>query len=182
MTVLVVRHVIYLRLQRCAYSWTSCAITRCREIMTPQLSIVKTRFAKASLRPRCARHRSWRATCRLPNGCVGHSASQWLRWTLSYPIHETDRRAISSVWQNTHPLQAASQHQMLYLSTSNNVAIFVAPIHLPTDTSSVPLVWQSLDSRLRRYRSCSRPFLLDQVSNTVGDSWCSLEDRWLLHS
>ena len=72
---------------------TRCAITRCREIMTPQLSIVKTRFAKASLRPRCARHRSWNSTCRLPNGCVGHSATQWLRWTLSYPVHETDRRA-----------------------------------------------------------------------------------------
>ena len=54
--------------------------------MTPQLSIVKTRFAKASLRPRCARHRSWRATCRLPNACVGHSATQCLRWTLSYPM------------------------------------------------------------------------------------------------
>ena len=78
--------------------WTSCAITRCREIMTPQLSIVKTRFAKASLRPRCARHRSWHSTCRLPNrragtlsfpmvaldtqlpyGCVGHSATQFTR-------------------------------------------------------------------------------------------------------
>ena len=78
--------------------WTSCAITRCREIMTPQLSIVKTRFAKASLRPRCARHRSWGATCLFPNrragtlsypmlawdthrpnGCVGHSATQFTR-------------------------------------------------------------------------------------------------------
>ena len=28
--------------------------------------------------------------------------------------------------QNTHPLQAASQLQMLYLLTSNNLAIFVA--------------------------------------------------------
>ena len=56
---------------------TRCAITRCREIMTPQLSIVKTRFAKASLRPRCARHRSWRPTCKLPNRRAG---------TLSYPI------------------------------------------------------------------------------------------------
>ena len=82
---IVVLLVIYLSWRRCAYSWTSCAITRCREIMTPQLSIVKTRFAKASLRPRCARHRSWRATCRLPNGCVGHSASQWLRGSSSFP-------------------------------------------------------------------------------------------------
>ena len=56
---------------------TRCAITRCLEIMTPQLSIVKTRFAKASLRARCARHRSWRPTCKLPNRRAG---------TLSYPI------------------------------------------------------------------------------------------------
>ena len=61
--------------------WTSCAITRCREIMTPQLSIMKTRFAKASLRARCARHRSWRATCRLPNRRAG---------TLSFPIVALD--------------------------------------------------------------------------------------------
>ena len=66
-------------------SITRCAITRCREIMMPHLSIVKTRFAKASLRPRCARHRSWRATCQFPNGCVGHSATQWLRGSSSFP-------------------------------------------------------------------------------------------------
>ena len=54
---------------------TSCAITRCREIMTPQLSIVKTRFAKASLRPRCARHRSSYPPFQLPNACVGYSAT-----------------------------------------------------------------------------------------------------------
>ena len=65
---------------------TRCAITRCREIMTPQLSIKKTRFAKASLRPRCARHRSWRATCRLPNACVGYSPTQCLRGILTYPM------------------------------------------------------------------------------------------------
>ena len=65
---------------------TRCAITRCREIMTPQLSIVKTRFAKASLRPRCARHRSWGATCLFPNACVGHSATQCLRGILTYPM------------------------------------------------------------------------------------------------
>ena len=64
---------------------TRCAITRCREIMTPQLSIVKTRFAKASLRARCARHRSWRPPCQFPNGCVGHSATQCLRWSSSFP-------------------------------------------------------------------------------------------------
>ena len=65
---------------------TSCAITRCREIMTPQLSIVKTRFAKASLRPRCARHRSWGATCLFPNACVGYSPTQCLRGILTYPM------------------------------------------------------------------------------------------------
>ena len=65
---------------------TRCAITRCREIMTPQLSIVKTRFAKASLRPRCARHRSWGATCLFPNACVGYSPTQCLRGILTYPM------------------------------------------------------------------------------------------------
>ena len=59
----------------------------------------------------------------LPNAGVGYSPTQWLRWTLSYPIHETDRRARSSVWQNTHPLQAASQLHILCWSTSNNMAI-----------------------------------------------------------
>ena len=66
---------------------TRCAITRCREIMTPQLSIVKTRFAKASLRPRCARHRSWRATCRLPNRRAG---------TLSFPMVALDTQLPNS--------------------------------------------------------------------------------------
>ena len=62
--------------------------------MMPQLSIVKTRFAKASLRPRCARHRSgalpvcspmvaW--DTHLPNGCLGYSPTQWLRWSSSFP-------------------------------------------------------------------------------------------------
>ena len=82
---IVVLLVIYLSLQLWArvraIEWTRCAITRCREIMTPQLSIVKTRFAKASLRPRCARHRSWHATCRLPNRRAG---------TLSFPIVALD--------------------------------------------------------------------------------------------
>ena len=145
--------------------------------MTPQLSIVKTRFAKASLRARCARHRSWRPPCRLPNGCIGHSASpieeqghsatQRLLWSSSFPIHETDRRARLAVWQNTHPLQAASQLQMLYLSTSNNVAIFRVPIKVAT-----PGGFYTIDGRLptgteqwgRLYRSCSRPFLLDQAA------------------
>ena len=106
---IVVLLVIYLSWRRCAYSWTSCAITRCREIMTPQLSIVKTRFAKASLRPRCARHRSWGATCRLPNGCVGHSASpieeqghsatQRLHWSSSFQRNVTGRQAeVYSGW------------------------------------------------------------------------------------
>ena len=67
--------------------WTSCAITRCREIMTPQLSIVKTRFAKASLRPRCARHRSWHSTCRLPNRRAG---------TLSFPMVALDTQLPNS--------------------------------------------------------------------------------------
>ena len=27
----------------------------------------------------------------------GHSASLWLRWTLSYPIHETDRQLLGGM-------------------------------------------------------------------------------------
>ena len=88
--------------------------------MTPQLSIVKTRFAKASLRPRCARHRSWRATCRLPNGCVGHSATQWLLWTLSYPMVALDtqlpNRSIEASSSNTcradHPSTEGYDHMV----------------------------------------------------------------------
>ena len=54
--------------------------------MMPQLSIKKSRFAKASLRTRYARHRSWGATCLFPNGCVGHSATQCLRGILTFPM------------------------------------------------------------------------------------------------
>ena len=61
--------------------------------MMPHLSIVKTRFAKASLRPRCARHRSWGATCRLPNRSVGRQASQWFRGSSSFPMNVTGRQA-----------------------------------------------------------------------------------------
>ena len=39
----------------------------------------------------------------LPNACFGRQASQWLRWTLSDPIHETDRPAEIPVGLNTHP-------------------------------------------------------------------------------
>ena len=53
--------------------------------MMPQLSIMKSRFAKASLRTRYARHRSWGATCRFPNACLGYSPTQWLRWSSSFP-------------------------------------------------------------------------------------------------
>ena len=67
---------------------TRCAITRCREIMTPQLSIVKTRFAKASLRPRCARHRSGALPVSYPIEEQGHSATQSSRWSSTYPIEE----------------------------------------------------------------------------------------------
>ena len=74
-----------LKLSALCLFWTSCAITRCREIMTPQLSIVKTRFAKASLRPRCARHRSWRATCLLPNRRAGTLSYPMLAWDTHLP-------------------------------------------------------------------------------------------------
>ena len=39
----------------------------------------------------------------------GHSPSQWVLWTLSYPVHETDRPAELPVVLNTHPLQADFQ-------------------------------------------------------------------------
>ena len=147
--------------------WTSCAITRCREIMTPQLSIVKTRFAKASLRARCARHRSWRATCRLPNGCVGHSATQSSRWTLSYPIIPLDtqlpnrfvgrqsaiptgrclsnpslRDASPSSWRST--LFAGPNPWSL--ETSNKVAVFLAlrtPIQVEISSKEVAIPWET---------------------------------------
>ena len=76
--------------------------------MTPQLSIVKTRFAKASLRPRCARHRSWGATCLFPNACVGHSASQLMRWTLSFPIDALDTQLPSSRDGSSSKIQVAA--------------------------------------------------------------------------
>ena len=70
--------------------------------MMPQLSIKKSRFAKASLRTRYARHRSWGATCRLPNGCVGHSATQWLGGILSDHIHEAGRPTSSFMGRAVH--------------------------------------------------------------------------------
>ena len=61
--------------------------------MTPQLSIVKTRFAKASLRPRCARHRSWGATCPFPNRSEGALTSQRIHGILtSQRIHWSSSR------------------------------------------------------------------------------------------
>ena len=121
--------------------WTSCAITRCREIMTPQLSIVKTRFAKASLRPRCARHRSWGATCLFPNACVGHSASQLMRWTLSFPIDALDTQLPSSrdgsssniLGRAEHPSTAGyanPDNDLVGHTSSNALRIFRAPITL----------------------------------------------------
>ena len=66
----------------------------------------------------------------LPNGCVGHSASQWFRGSSSFPINVTARPAAIPVVHNTHPLQAAFQLHMLCWSTSNNVAIFWTPIRI----------------------------------------------------
>ena len=88
--------------------------------MTPQLSIVKTRFAKASLRPRCARHRSWGATCQFPNGCVGHSPTQWLRWTLTYPMLALDTQLPSLRDGSSSKITERAEH----LSTALQVAIY----------------------------------------------------------
>ena len=120
----------------------------------------------------------------LPNGCFGRRA---------FPIEAEIRPAAIPIVQNTHtqwitltwllvqadfqqsgPLQLCHSpaHPGGDPSTARwRTSTIPAPIHPPTDTSPVPLVWQSIHSRLRRYRSCSRPFLLDQVSNTgVGHS------------
>ena len=135
---------------------------------------MKTRFAKASLRARCARHRSWGATCLFPNHPVGHSATQSSRWTLSYPVHETDRRATFLVVQNTHPLQAASQLQMLYFSTSTNLAIFVAQIQLSSrprrstglaPASAIPLLGRSMQLWVSP-RPPSSTIVLDAISSS----------------
>ena len=89
---------------------TSCAITRCREIMTPQLSIVKTRFAKASLRPRCARHRSWGATCLFPNRRAG---------TLSFPIDALDTQLPSSRDGSSSNIRGRAEHPSTALQVAN---------------------------------------------------------------
>ena len=85
-------------------------------IMMPQLSIVKTRFAKASLRARCARHRSetlpvgfpmipW--VTQLPHSCMGYSASQWLRGSSSFQRNVTGRQAeVHTAWESI-PRQSA---------------------------------------------------------------------------
>ena len=112
--------------------WTSCAITRCREIMTPQLSIVKTRFAKASLRPRCARHRSWGATCMLPNRRTGtlsypieeqgHSPSRRLLWSSSFLIVASSESLLPAFW-------ACTKVCVTLPPTSNAVRSFMSSIH-----------------------------------------------------
>ena len=148
---IVVLLVIYLSWRRCAYSWTSCAITRCREIMTPQLSIVKTRFAKASLRPRCARHRSWRATCRLPNGCVGHSPPN-VSMGYSPPNVSIGRLADfgTAIYPHTSPSSWRSTlfagHNPWSLETSNKVAVFLAlrtPIQVEISSKEVAIPWET---------------------------------------
>ena len=43
----------------------------------------------------------------LPNGCVGHSASQWLRGSSSFQMNVTGRPAEIPIVQNAHPLRPA---------------------------------------------------------------------------
>ena len=177
MTVLVVRHVIYLRLQRCerrARSATADSIRvpspvhptcpnrgasryllklsalclfmdeLCHNEMSRDhdapleylriLASLKLRFGLATLvtahgaLPVCSPMVA--LDTHLPNGCVGHSASQWFRGSSSFPINVTARPAAIPVVHNTHPLQAAFQLHMLCWSTSNNVAIFWTPIRI----------------------------------------------------
>ena len=56
--------------------------------------------------------------------------SQWFRGSSSFPINVTAHPAAIPVVHNTHPLQAAFQLYMICWSTSNNVAIFGAPIRI----------------------------------------------------
>ena len=65
--------------------------------MMPQLSIKKSRFAKASLRTRYARHRSWGATCRLPNRRAGTLSYPMLAWDTHLPNGCFGRQASQSV-------------------------------------------------------------------------------------
>ena len=74
----------------------------------------------------------------------GHSATQWFRGSSSFPMNVTGRQA------EVHSGSASITRQ--------SARRFVSLI------AGLPTSWQSLDSRLRRYRSCSRPFLFDQVA------------------
>ena len=112
--------------------WTSCAITRCREIMTPQLSIVKTRFAKASLRPRCARHRSWRATCRLPNRRAGTLTSPTVALVVKLPNERYGSPGRSTERVGIHYSTIRPSLRLTHCWPSNVTAIFVlywSPMH-----------------------------------------------------
>ena len=96
--------------------------------MMPQLSIVNSRFAKASLRPRCARHRSWRATCRFPNACLGYSPTQWLRWSSSFP--NGSKGPSSRLRSSTiRPSLRLVHYSRVDTSGVLQVATFVAQIH-----------------------------------------------------
>ena len=119
----------------------------------------------------------------LPNACVGYSPTQWLRWTLSYPIHETDRPAEIPVGQTIHPqkvtttwllVQAGFQLHMLYLATSNSVAIFVAQIQLSSrprrstglaPASAIPLFGRSMQLWVSP-RPPSSTIVLDAISSS----------------
>ena len=104
------------------------------------------------------------------------SPSQWLRGSSSFPNGYVGRRAFPieaeirpaaiPVGQNTHPQQAAFQLHILCWATSNSVSILWRSSYRIPGGGADP----STDRcRLRRYRSCSRPFLLDQVAHTVSD-------------
>ena len=118
--------------------------------MMPQLSIKKSRFAKASLRTRYARHRSWGATCRLPNGCVGHSATQWLGGILSDHIHEAGRPTSSFMGRAVHRQSQQAGALAILRSAMHPLRHSDLSPHTSVPVAIYTICWtQSMD---RRYR------------------------------
>ena len=88
----------------------------------------------------------------LPNGCVGHSASQWLRGSSSFPINVTARPAAIPVVHNTHPLQAAFQLHMICWATSNNRDRFHRPGFTGNACQVVPIQHSRRQERIHSDR------------------------------
>ena len=104
----------------------------------PQLSIMKSRFAKASLRTRYARHRSWGATCRLPNRRAGTLSYPMLAWDTHLPNGCFGRQASQLTLRLVH---RQSQQALRHSDLASHISVLVA---------IYTICWaQSMD---RRYR------------------------------